>query len=44
MKDAYIQLYGSWVYEDAELGAMGAAVIEAKKAFLSSRVDRIRPP
>lgn len=43
-KDAYLQLYSAWVYEDAELAGSSAADQETKKAFLSSAIDRIRPP
>ncbi len=43
-KDSYLQLYSCWVYEDAELAATGVAGAEAKKAFLSSSTDRVRPP
>lgn len=43
-KDAYLQLYSAWVYEDAELAGSSTADQETKKAFLSSATDRIRPP
>ena len=43
-KDAYLQLYSAWLYEDAELAGSSTADQETKKAFLSSAIDRIRPP
>ena len=43
-KDSYLTLYSSWVLEDAELTASTHAAEESKKAFLSSSVDRLRPP
>ena len=43
-KDAYLQLYSAWLYEDAELAGSATADQETKKAFLASAMDRIRPP
>lgn len=43
-KDAYQQIHGSWVYEVAELNAFRGREATAIKAFLSSAVDRYRPP
>jgi predicted P-loop ATPase len=43
-KDAYLQLYMAWIYEDAEMSGHSSADKEVRKGFLSSQVDRIRPP
>ena len=43
-KDAYLQIYSAWLYEDAELSGYNAADKEARKGFLSSSTDRFRPP
>lgn len=43
-KDAYLQLYNCWLYEDAEGASSSTADKELRKAFLASQVDRIRPP
>ena len=43
-KDAYLQIYAAWVFEDAELSGYNAADKEARKGFLSSSTDRFRPP
>jgi hypothetical protein len=43
-KDAYLQLYHALVYEDAEGASSRTADKELRKAFLSSQIDRIRPP
>lgn len=43
-KDAYLALQGAWVYEMAELTATRRADVEAVKAFVSGRVDRVRRP
>lgn len=43
-KDAYQQLQGRWIYEFSEMRSLRAARAEAVKAFLTSRVDRFRPP
>lgn len=43
-KDAYLQLYACWLYEDAELTSSSASDAETRKAFLSSAIDRFRPP
>ena len=43
-KDAYLQLYMAWLYEDQEMSGHSTADKETRKGFLSSQVDRIRPP
>ena len=43
-KDAYLQLYMAWIYEDAEMSSNSTGDKELRKAFLSSQTDRIRPP
>ena len=43
-KDALLTLAKAWVLEDAELLAHAGAGSEARKAFLSSRVDTYRRP
>jgi len=43
-KDAYIALRGTWIVEFPELYAFRRAEVEAIKSFLTSRVDRYRPP
>lgn len=43
-KDAYQALQGVWIYEAAELDSMRRAEATAIKAFLSSQVDKYRPP
>ena len=43
-KDAYLQLYQCLLYEDAEGASSSTADKELRKAFLSSQIDRIRPP
>tara|TARA_R110002073_G_scaffold17505_5_gene65905 strand:- start:1308 stop:3569 length:2262 start_codon:yes stop_codon:yes gene_type:complete len=43
-KDAYMTLHSCLVYEDAEMAAQSSADNESRKAFLSSQVDRFRPP
>jgi predicted P-loop ATPase len=43
-KDAALQIQGIWLVELAELDAMGRADISRIKAFLTSPVDRLRPP
>lgn len=43
-KDAYIALRGAWLFEMAELAAMRPREAESVKAFLSSPIDRFRPP
>ena len=43
-KDSYMQLYSSLIYEDAEMVGQSRASNEARKSFLSSEVDRFRPP
>ena len=43
-KDAYLTLHTCWIYEDAELAGQSASDTESRKAFLSSQVDRLRPP
>ena len=40
-KDAYLQIYSAWLYEDAELSGYNAADKEARKGFLSSLASYI---
>ena len=43
-KDAYMTMHSCLIYEDAEMAAQSSADNESRKAFLSSQVDRFRPP
>ncbi|MAN61752.1 MAG: hypothetical protein CMI60_07370 [Parvibaculum sp.] len=43
-KDSYIQLYSALIYEDAEMSGSSTADQETRKAFITSAVDRFRPP
>lgn len=44
-KDAYLALRGVWIYELSELDALTTRVDVARvKAFMSSQVDKYRPP
>lgn len=43
-KDAQLQLLGIWCVEVAELATLGRSDAAKIKAFLTSRVDRFRPP
>lgn len=43
-KDSYLAIYTCWLMEDAEMTASSRAMEESKKAFLSSAIDRLRPP
>jgi putative DNA primase/helicase len=43
-KDAFQQIHGSWLYEIAELHSFRGREATAIKAFLSSAIDRYRPP
>jgi hypothetical protein len=43
-KDAYMQLYQSWLYEDAELCGHNNSGRDNRKNFLSSATDTFRPP
>jgi predicted P-loop ATPase len=43
-KDAMIQLQGKWIVEIAELAAMEKAAPTRIKSFITSQVDRFRPP
>lgn len=43
-KDAIMQLRGAWIVEVAELDALGRAESSRVKSFLSTSVDRYRPP
>jgi predicted P-loop ATPase len=43
-KDSMVQLQGPWIVEMGELATVRKARREKLKAFVSSRVDRFRPP
>ncbi|GIU78821.1 MAG: hypothetical protein KatS3mg005_2059 [Bryobacteraceae bacterium] len=43
-KDAFLQLQGRWCVEVAEFDTFTSATAEKVKAFISSPVDRFRPP
>ena len=43
-RDCAMQLQGSWIIEMAELDSVGRAQVSAVKAFMSSTVDKYRPP
>lgn len=43
-KDAFQNLHGVWIYELSELNSVRRSESSAIKAFLSSRIDRYRPP
>ena len=43
-KDTYLQLYSALIYEDAEMAGSSTADQETRKAFITSAVDRFRPP
>ena len=43
-KDAFINLHGKWIYELAECESLKKAGDEARKAFITSRIDRYRKP
>jgi putative DNA primase/helicase len=43
-KDCAIQLRGSWIIEMPELDSISRAQVSAVKAFLTSTVDKYRPP
>ena len=43
-KDSYSMLYQCWLYEDAEMTGQSSGSAASRKAFLSSSVDRYRPP
>ena len=43
-KDCYLQLYSALIYEDAEMAGSSNADQETRKAFITSAVDRFRPP
>lgn len=43
-KDSAIQLQGHWCIEMAEMQAMRGVSEEARKEFLSRRIDKYRPP
>ncbi len=43
-KDAFINLHGKWIYELAECESLKRASDDARKAFITSRVDRYRKP
>jgi hypothetical protein len=43
-KDGLMALYSTLLYEDAEMASQGVRKQEARKAFLSSAIDRFRPP
>jgi predicted P-loop ATPase len=45
-KDSYMALRGVWIYELAELSALLRAGVEVERAknFISSKIDRYRPP
>jgi hypothetical protein len=43
-KDTYLQLYSALIYEDAEMAGSSNADQETRKAFITSAVDRFRPP
>jgi hypothetical protein len=43
-KDSMIQLHGKWIIELAELSALGRTDVSKIKSFLSSQIDRFRPP
>lgn len=43
-KDAFINLHGKWIYELAECESLKKASDDARKAFITSRVDRYRKP
>ena len=43
-KDSYLQLYSALIYEDAEMAGSTNADQETRKAFITSAIDRFRPP
>ncbi len=43
-KDAFINLAGKWIYELAECESLKKASDDARKSFITSRVDRYRKP
>jgi hypothetical protein len=43
-KDSLLVLHSCLIYEDSEMASQGVRSQEARKAFLSSAVDRLRPP
>jgi predicted P-loop ATPase len=43
-KDAHQELAGAWIVELAEMDCLNKATASAKKAFLTERFDRYRPP
>jgi len=43
-KDSYMQLYSALIYEDAEMAGSSNADQETRKAFITSAIDRFRPP
>ena len=43
-KDAALQIQGVWLVEASEMDAMSRADVSRIKAFLTSPVDRLRPP
>ena len=43
-KDSYLQLYSALIYEDQEMAGSSNADQETRKAFITSAVDRFRPP
>ncbi len=43
-KDAFINLHGKWIYELAECESLKRASDDARKAFITSRIDRYRKP
>jgi predicted P-loop ATPase len=43
-KDCYLQLYSALICEDAEMAGSSNADQETRKAFITSAVDRFRPP
>lgn len=43
-KDAYMQIQGTWLYELSELDSLKKAEHSRTKSFISSQVDKYRPP
>ena len=43
-KDSLMSLYSCLIWEDSEMASQGVRKQEARKAFLSSSIDRFRPP
>lgn len=43
-KDSQMQLFGSWIIEWGELAALRRSDVTAVKAFITRRVEKLRPP